>query len=209
MYQVLLEIIKDVKIYVAVTKMHLFLDAKIISELPKSSKKCFASLSVYSNMSSRTSFFLVSEFLRMLLWKSLGTFQRSDAMWIFSDWPLLIDNCSELLIDSVLYQSAIMSTVLQTFGVRFTNNSANSAYVDDLFRMVVIKAVMSTTIAYSWRGCGPSLVWSSSSCSIISFNLLFAACRRVLSGFQMVKGTWERECDRVLLKSTGFPVFKF
>ena len=37
--------------------MHLFSDDKIIPELPKSSKQCFASFSIYSNMSSKTSFF--------------------------------------------------------------------------------------------------------------------------------------------------------
>ena len=36
--------------------MDLFSDDKIISELPKSSKKNFASLSVYSNMNSKACF---------------------------------------------------------------------------------------------------------------------------------------------------------
>ena len=70
--------------------------------------------------------------------------------------------------------------------------------------MVFLNAIISTTIAYSWRDCGPSLVWSSSSGNKMSFNLLFAVCRRVLLGFQMLKGTWKGEYNSVLLKSTGF-----
>ena len=45
---------------VAVTKMHLIVDDKIILELPKSSKQYFASLSIYSNMSSITCFWYQS-----------------------------------------------------------------------------------------------------------------------------------------------------
>ena len=37
--------------------MHLFLDDKMISEFPESSKQCFAFLSIYSNMISKTRFF--------------------------------------------------------------------------------------------------------------------------------------------------------
>ena len=51
---------------VAVTKIHLFSDNKIISELPKSSRQCFAYFLLYSNM-SLISLFLLSEFLRILL----------------------------------------------------------------------------------------------------------------------------------------------
>ena len=58
---------------VAITKMHLLSDDKIISELLTSSKQCFA----YSNMSS-VSRFLLSEFFRILLWKLIGIFERSD-----------------------------------------------------------------------------------------------------------------------------------
>ena len=113
---------------------------------------------------------LVSEFLRMLLWKSLRTLERNDTIWIFSDWSPLIDNCSEFLINIVLKQSVIMSTLPQTYGIRFTYNLANSAF-DDLLRTVFINAILSTIIAYSWRGCSPSLVCSSRSCSNISFKL--------------------------------------
>ena len=90
--------------WVPVTQMHLFSDDKIISELRKSSRQCFALFSIYSIMSSVSRFFfllLLSEFLRMLLWKSLGTFERSNATWIFSDWPL--SNFSKLLIESWRY----------------------------------------------------------------------------------------------------------
>ena len=45
------------------------------------------------------------------------------------------------------------------------------------------------------------------SCSKISFNLLFAKCRRHPSGMQTLKGTRERENDSVFLAPTGFPVF--
>ena len=47
---------------VAFPKMHLFLDDKIISEIPKSSKQCFASLSIHSDMSSKTPFFWYQSF---------------------------------------------------------------------------------------------------------------------------------------------------
>ena len=101
-----------------------------------------------------------------------------------------------------------MSTLPQTFGIRFTNNLSNLAYVDDLLRMVFFNAIISTRIAYSWRDCSPSLLWSSRSCSNTSFNLHFVVCRRVPSSLQMVKSNGEREYDSVFLKSTGFPVFK-
>ena len=44
--------------------------------------------------------------------------------------------------------------------------------------------------------------------SKIYFNLHFAVCRRVPSGFQMLKGTGEREYDSEYLKMKGFLVFK-
>ena len=51
--------IKDVKVHVV--QLHslkcFFFDDKVIFQLPKSSKKDFAPLSVYSNMSSKTRFF--------------------------------------------------------------------------------------------------------------------------------------------------------
>ena len=95
-----------------------------------------------------------------------------------------------------------------TFWNIFSNDSANSAYVDDLLRIVFIKAIIYMTIAYSWKDCGPSLVWSCRSYSKIYFNLLFGVCRRVPSGLQMLKGTGEREYDIKCLKSKGFLVFK-
>ena len=55
---------------VAVAKIHLFLDNKIISELVKCSKQYFVSLSIYSDMSPINRFFL-SECLRILSSKSL------------------------------------------------------------------------------------------------------------------------------------------
>ena len=39
------------------TKIYLFLDDKIISELPKSSNQCFAYVSIYSSMSLKTRLF--------------------------------------------------------------------------------------------------------------------------------------------------------
>ena len=83
-----------------------------------------------------------------------------------------------------------MSTLPQPFRIRFTNNSANSAYVDDLLR---INAIIFTSIAYSWRDCCHSLVWFSRSCSAISFNLLGTVSRRHPSRLQIFKGFVERE----------------
>ena len=72
----------------------------------------------------------------------------------------------------------------------------------------IFNAVVSITIAYSWKDCGPSLVWSSRSYSKMHFNLVFAVCRRLPSGLQMVKVTGEREYSCECLKSKGFLVFK-
>ena len=108
---------------VSFTQMHFFFsDNKKIPEFSKSSRKNFAFLSI-SQMSWKNRF-LLSDFLRVLLWKSLGAFENG-AVWIFSDWPLLIDSCSELLIDFVLSQSAITSTLQRPFGIHFTNNFSN------------------------------------------------------------------------------------
>ena len=100
-----------------------------------------------------------------------------------------------------------MSTLLSPFRIRFTNNSVNSAYDDYLLRLLFINTIIFITIPYSWRDCGPSLVWSSRFCSKISFKLLFAICRQFPSGLKMLKSTGEREYNIVFLKSTGFPVF--
>ena len=51
---------------VAVIKINLFSDDKIISELPKSSRKCYVYFLIYSNM-SLISRFLLLKFLNILL----------------------------------------------------------------------------------------------------------------------------------------------
>ena len=160
--------------------MHLFLDDKIISEFPESSKQCFAFLSIYSNMISKTRFFGIrasQDAIVEITWTFWKKWCFMDLLWLTSpDWQLFAaHNWLRLLTVSHYVNSSVK------FDIRFTNDSANLAYVEDLFRMVFINAVTSTTVAYFWRDCDPSLVWPSRSSSDISLNLRFTVCRQVPS----------------------------
>ena len=95
-----------------------------------------------------------------------------------------------------MWQSAIMSTLLWPFGICFTNNSTNSPYVGDLLSIAFINAVVFITIAYFWKDCGLSLVWSSRSYSNIYFNLLFAVWVPTSSN----EFHWGWKCLKVLEK---------
>ena len=64
--------IKDVKVHVG--QLHLCLDDKINSKLPKSSKQCVASLSIYSNMN-----FPGIRVSQDVIVKIIGTFEKNYA----------------------------------------------------------------------------------------------------------------------------------
>ena len=108
--------------------MHLFLDDKMISEFPESSKQCFAFLSIYSNMISKTRFFGIrasQDAIVEITWTFWKKWCFMDLLWLTSsDWQLFAaHNWLRLVTVSHYVNSSVK------FDIRFTNDSANLAYV--------------------------------------------------------------------------------